>query len=229
MKLKGNLVLSILFLFIGYAIAPNYYVRNKSKQVVRTLPYKGKKIALTFDDGPDRRYTEKVLDVLKKYQIKATFFVVAEKVTANKTIIERMQKEGHVIGLHSLKHKSAWLMPPWEAIEEIPKALKVLQDCGIEVTYFRPPWGTFNLLTLWQARKHHLKTILWSVEAYDWRQNMTGNRIRDILLDRVKVKDIIVLHDSGGAPWAPLNTIDGLKKTLPIWLNQGYEFITIDE
>ncbi|MFP4697195.1 MAG: polysaccharide deacetylase family protein [Eubacteriales bacterium] len=219
----------ILFFFLIYNFLPNFYARNISKNVLHTLALNGKKIALTFDDGPDQRYTNEILDLLKEYSIKATFFVVAEKVKSNISIIKRMKEEGHLIALHSLRHKSAWLMGPYETMKEIPKSKKILSQLDIEIDYFRPPWGTFNLLTLYSATKNKLKTILWSVEAYDWRKDNSGVLISNLLLNRIKEQSIIVLHDSGGAEFAPINTIEGLKITIPKLLEKGYEFVTVEE
>ena len=226
--------LGIVFLFfvciiMGYTIGPNFYVRNISKNIKHTLNSNEKSIALTFDDGPDERYTNEVLDVLKKYNVKATFFVVAIKVENNKGIIHRMKEDGHTIALHSLNHKSAWLMGPIETLREIQEAKRILEVEGIEVKYFRPPWGTFNLFTLLGATKNKLKTVFWSVEAYDWKKNNSSEKISEILLDRIKAQSIIVLHDSGGAELAPLNTIGALKRVIPILLEKGFEFVSVDK
>jgi peptidoglycan/xylan/chitin deacetylase (PgdA/CDA1 family) len=219
----------LLFFFLGYNVLPNYYVRNISKGVIHTLSKKGKYVALTFDDGPDEKYTGQVLDILKTYRIKATFFVVASKIPDQINLIERMKKEGHKIGLHTFKHKSAWLMGPIETFREIPKSKKILEAYDIEIAYYRPPWGTFNLFTLISAKRNKLKTIFWSVEAYDWRKNNSAESISEILIRRIKDQSIVVLHDSGGAPEAPMHTIGALKQALPKLLEQGYEFVVINE
>jgi peptidoglycan/xylan/chitin deacetylase (PgdA/CDA1 family) len=212
-------------------VLPNYIARNRSKDVVKTIPFNKEKkcIALTFDDGPDPLYTNRLLDILKRNNVKATFFLVAHKAEQNIDIVNKMKHEGHGIGMHTLYHKSAWLSFPWETINEFRKGLGIFKRLGINITYYRPPWGTFNALTLKSALKNKLKIILWTVEAYDWRKNNSASNIEKILLDRTKDKDIIVLHDSGGAKGAPNNTLDALESTIPKLLKSGYNFITIDE
>src|SRR5690554_3230039 len=98
-KRTGDYVDTILFyLFLIYSIIPNIYFRYFSKRVLKRIPVEGKRIAVTFDDGPDPRYTPQLLDLLKKHHIRATFFVLGEKVKAYPEIIERIVSEGHVIG-----------------------------------------------------------------------------------------------------------------------------------
>lgn len=220
----------LLLIFMFYMVIPNYIARNKSKEVIRTINKKtNKTIALTFDDGPDPLYTNRLLDILEKNEIKATFFLVAQKAQENQDIVYRMKKDGHGIGMHTMYHKSAWLSFPWETINEFKKGLKILEGIGLNITYYRPPWGTFNAFTLKHALKNKLKIILWSVEAYDWRKNNSATNIEDILLRRIEEGDIIVLHDSGGALGAPNNTLEALESTIPKLKNLGYNFITIDE
>lgn len=219
--------ISIIICYILYTIAPNYYMRNMSTKIQHTLITNNKDIVLTFDDGPDEKYTERILDILKEYNVKATFFIVAKKVPNNIHIIKRMKKEGHVIALHSLKHKSAWLMGPVESKKEIPEALQILNKYGIKVELFRPPWGTFNIFTAHQAIKYNMKIVLWSVEAYDWRRTQTPQKISNLLLNRTQNGSIIVLHDSGGAKNAPDNTIEALKITIPQLLSRGYKFVKL--
>lgn len=222
--------LILLLIFMMYMVIPNYIARNKSKDVIKTIDKNSEKtIALTFDDGPDPLYTNRLLDLLEKNNVKATFFLVARKAADNKDIVDRMKREGHGIGMHTMYHKSAWLSFPWETINEFRKGLDILKSLGLHITYYRPPWGTFNAFTLKHALKNNLKIILWTVEAFDWRKNNSSANIENILLKRIKDKDIIVLHDSGGAKGAPNNTLGALETTIPKLKVLGFNFITIDE
>ncbi len=223
-------IIGVLVLFLIYMVIPNYYIRNHSKNCIRVLQDnpQNKTIALTFDDGPDPRYTPQLLDILKQHDVSATFFLVAKKAQEHPEIISRMQEEGHCLAMHTYKHKSAWLSHPYETVNEFDKSLKIFKTLGLHIKYFRPPWGTFNAFTYYGAKKHGLKVILWSVEAYDWRKNNSKENIHQILMNRTGSNDIIVLHDSGGAKGAPLNTINALKTTIPKLIQDGYTFVTID-
>lgn len=215
--------------FLGYCALPNLYARNVSKRVRKTLPKGKNQVALTFDDGPNAEYTGRVLDILKKYQVKATFFIVIKNANQNLDLIERMKAEGHEIAFHSYKHQSAWELTPWATLKEIPKGEEQLKAQDIKFSYVRPPWGTFNLFTLFAMLRRKLQVILWSVEAYDWRKHQTKEKIAKILLERVEDGSIIVLHDSGGAKGAPEHTIGSLELWIPELLKKGYHFVTISQ
>lgn len=221
----------IVFIVIVYMIIPNYIARHHSKYVVHRLNYdkEDKVISLTFDDGPDERYTEELLDLLAQHKIKVTFFIVAKKAKRNKHIIDRMVQEGHHIAMHSYKHKSAWLSFPWEIKKEFINSLNIFKDMGLDIEFFRPPWGTFNAASLKYARMNHLKVILWAIDAADWKKNNSGEHIADSITKNINPNDIIVLHDSGGAEGAPRNTLNGLKILLPQLIENGYHFVTIKE
>lgn len=222
---------ALLLIFIIYMWIPNYYAREQSLNVYKKINAKetDKKIVLTFDDGPDHRYTDKLLDILKKYNVKATFFLVVNNIEKNKQIVQRMINEGHDIAMHSLKHKSAWLSLPWETKNEFERCLEVFKELGIDIKFFRPPWGTFNAVSLKYALKKGLKVVLWSVQANDWRKNNSPQLIEEMLLNRTKANDIIVLHDSGGAKEAPYNTLKALETTIPKLITRGFQFVTLKQ
>ena len=229
MKIGLKITGVLIGVFLGYCALPNLYARNVSKRVRKTLPKGKNQVALTFDDGPNVEYTGRVLDILKKYQVKATFFIVIKNANQNLDIIERMKAEGHEIAFHSYKHQSAWELPPWATLKEIQKGEDELEAQNIEFHYVRPPWGTFNLFTLFGMLRRNLQVILWSVEAYDWRKRQTSEKIAEIILNRVEDGSIIVLHDSGGAKGAPEHTIGSLELWIPELIKKGYHFVTISE
>lgn len=207
----------------------NYWLRNRSKNVIRNFKGKSKKIALTFDDGPDVRYTGQILDLLKKYQIKATFFIVAEKVRKYPYIIERMREDGHTIAMHSLNHKNAWFSLPWETYKEFKITKEIFRGMKLTVNYYRPPWGQFNLFNYYFAAKNNMQTVLWSAEVNDWEKNKSPEDIFIALKSKFKANDIILLHDSGGDVGAPQHTIEALKLFIPYCKNEGFRFVTINE
>ena len=102
---------------------------------------------LSFDDGPDPRYTESLLDLLATRHIRASFFVVARFAEQNPQIILRMKQDGHLIGLHSAEHISAYLMTPSYAAWDFQRSIEVLQGLGVRPAFYRPPWGHTTWLT----------------------------------------------------------------------------------
>lgn len=214
----------LIILVLSYAVIPTIYFKLKYKLLRKK---KGHKIYLTFDDGPSE-FTEKVLDVLAKNKVKASFFCVAFFALDNPNIIKRMQKEGHLIGLHSYKHENGIVMLPNKVNDDFDKSLKAMKNLNQEVIYYRPPWGHLNLWILKNIKKHNLKLMLWNVMAEDWLGNTTSDCIINKLLKRTKGGDIICLHDGRGKNSAPLRTIKALEQVLPILKEKGFIFETVD-
>lgn len=225
MVIVGIVFLVLLSLFLVYGFLPSYL--NKQKFFRKQKP-EGNAIYLTFDDGPSE-YTEKLLQLLNRYQIKATFFCVANFAKERKNVIEKMKQSGHVIALHSLKHKNSMLQGIIETKLDLEKSLQTMEALDVSVKYYRPPWGDANWYLLRELKKKKIPCILWNVMAEDWEADTTEEIIADKLLARVKKGDIICLHDGRGKKEAPQKTILALEKVIPIFLEKGFQFKTIDE
>ena len=184
---------------------------------------------LTFDDGPSKTYTPELLDLLKEFNIQASFFVVAEFAEQNPHIIFRMRDEGHCIGLHSLDHRSAYVLSPRHAKMDFEQSINILKGMGIDINGYRPPWGHQTPWSKVLARHFGLKTVLWDVMAEDWRKNSTPNMFAEKLSNRVFDEAVICLHDGRGRDNAPKRMIEALKLVLPKWIENGYKFKKIDE
>ena len=210
---------------LGYSILPTCYYKCKKHL---HHPAAGKTLYLTFDDGPDPRYTPQLLDLLEQYQIPASFFVVAQSAQANPALIARMKRSGHVVGLHSLSHKNGLIQPPISARRDFSRSVAILQQCGIPPRYFRPPWGHWNAMTAAQAYSRGIQPMMWDVMAEDWRGDTTAQEIAHKLLTRTFDGAVICLHDGRGKNNAPARTIAALRQVLPQWLAAGYCFQTVD-
>ncbi len=184
---------------------------------------------LTFDDGPDPGSTPILLDLLAKYQVHATFFVVANSAQKYPELIHRMQAEGHHIGFHSNAHRSAYLMPPTKTKRDFQEGLSALHSAGVSSKLFRPPWGVVNWESLRQIRKNKLQTVLWDIMAQDWQANISAEEIARRLDARTWPGAVICLHDGRGAPGATLRTIQALHIQLPRWREAGFIFLTLEE
>lgn len=226
MLLKLIIILTIILLC--YSIMPTYLYKFQHK--LRTKNKINKKVLyLTFDDGPDEKYTSHLLDLLKKYNVKATFFMVATFAKENPIIVNRVKEEGHLIGIHSFEHKNALFQSKSYTSYDFEQSVKIMKELGVNLKYYRPPWGHFNIFTNYEMKKHNLDKVLWDVMAQDWRGNTTADKICDKLLRRSKNGSIICLHDGRGENDAPLRTIKALEKAIPIWKKEGYKFLTMEE
>ena len=177
-------------------------------------------IAITFDDGPRKSTTEKLLDGLKERGVKATFFLVGNKVEDNQELVARMYEEGHLIGNHTYSHIQLNSVSADEAYNEIVKTNEAIQKAtGEPVKYIRPPYGLYsNRLLL----KINMTPVLWSVDTKDWNSNNVGQIVKDVV-GSVKCGDIILMHDIyDTSVTAALEIIDQLKA-------KGYIFVTVDQ
>lgn len=181
---------------------------------------------LTFDDGPDPRYTPALLQLLANYGVKATFFVVGRFAEENPAIITAMADAGHAIGLHSLEHISAYLQPPGYPRKDFRRSIEILQGLGITPRLYRPPWGHIRPCTRALAARYGLSILLWDVMAEDWRGDTSAEEIAQKLLTRTCSGNIVCLHDGRGKKGAPGRTIAALQTVIPIWLDRGYQFRT---
>lgn len=215
------IISSIIFISI-YTLIPTLYNRFLNPNIIKDL--KTDKIYLTFDDGPDIEYTFQLLDLLNRYNIKATFFLVAKKVNENPVIVERIVNEGHSIGLHSYSHKNSWLMTPYEMKLDFKKGLNILNDFDCKISLYRPPWGIFNLFTYYYAKSYNLNTVLWTRSSKDWQEKTPVDYIVNNVIDNIKPGDIFLFHDSGGDKFAPKNTLLAVDIFIPILLDMNFEF-----
>lgn len=222
-------IIGILFVIgLCYSIIPTM-IYKKKLQKVSEKALKNNEILLTFDDGPNEKYTPELLDVLKEYQVKASFFVVAKFADNNKEIINRMIEEGHSVCLHSLEHKNALIKGIYYTYKDFKESMNIMKKNGWNIEYYRPPWGHINICTLLNLKKYNLKIILWTVMAEDWSKFTTETDIVDRLISRVHAGDNICLHDGRGADGAPGRTIEALKSVIPKFIDKGYKFIDIKE
>ncbi|MFR1707449.1 MAG: polysaccharide deacetylase family protein [Clostridium sp.] len=219
----------IVIIFLIHSVAPTIYNKHINSRIVKRTN-KFNEIMLTFDDGPDERYTNKLLDILKENDVKATFFVVAENAKNNPSIIHRMHDEGHTIALHSLSHKNALFYSYIYTKKDFEKSIEIMKNFNYQINYYRPPWGHSNMFTNFFVKKFNLKMILWDVMAEDWSKHATVDSISSKLLLRTDGNSIICLHDagenSGGDLDAPLKTIDALRSVLSELKLEGFKFVT---
>lgn len=226
-----NLLLLILYISSLYAFIPLVISRLFGFRVLR----RGKiqdSFALTFDDGPHPVYTPQLLDLLRRYKVKATFFVVGMHAKEHPEILRRMHQEGHLIGIHNYEHKANWLMRPKTVRRQIEWTEQIInQVTGQPVMYYRPPWGVVNLFDFSPSAGKRI--VLWSSMFYDWRFRLGADRLAERMLRKLRGGEIMLLHDRGttfGAdPQAPENMLLAVEKLLEEAAHRGMKGIRIDE
>ena len=153
-------------------------------------------VVLSYDDGPDPRNTPRLLDILKKHQLSAAFFLIGRQAEAQADLVQRIYNEGHIIGNHTYGHSHFYdFFPAFTMAKELLRSREVLRTItGASVRWFRPPYGVTNPMIKRSLRKTHFIAIGWSIRSLD-----TTARDTDRVLERVrkaKAGDIILLHDT---------------------------------
>lgn len=217
-------------LFLMYAILPTIIIRGNGWRITKRINEAA--IAITFDDGPNPEYTPLLLDLLKKYGVKASFFVVGSKVKAYPDIIKRMNQEGHTIGIHHYDHISSWIVSPFQLNKQLQKTEQAIQECTNErVRFYRPPWGHFNIFSLLLSKQY--KVIMWSHIFGDWKVAKGKNGLLNQLLQTTEAGSVLLLHDCGETLGADRLAPSYMLKSLEIYLqenvNKGTKFITLKE
>lgn len=201
----------------------NSYLGNK---IITHVDTKGEKlVALTFDDGPDPLYSNDVLEILARHNIKATFFVVGENVQAHPQIVKREIGAGHEIENHTYTHADLSLANAAGTEEEIQKTDDLLNKLfNLDMKYFRPPKKLFRPETLDIAKHKGYQTVLWSI-CVENSQASTPQAMAKRVIDAARPGMIILAHD-GRADRS--KTLLALPIIIEALQQQGYQFVTLE-
>ena len=192
------------------------------EEILRSVPAAGKKVALTFDDGPSFRYTSDYLRVLRENQVPATFFLVGRNVQRNPSLAALIAGEGHEIGNHTYDHPNLKRQKAGAIQEQILRTSNLLtQWTQQEIKLVRPPGGNFGPGLIKVASKKNLRVVMWAIDPGDWKKNKTSNEIIACVKKNLEPGAIILLHEGKPQTLAALPTlINDLRK-------DGWEFVTI--
>jgi peptidoglycan/xylan/chitin deacetylase (PgdA/CDA1 family) len=188
-------------------------------------------LALTFDDGPNDPHTLRLLDVLAKHEVKATFFMIGRFVAERPEIARAVAQAGHVIGNHTYTHSNLFFASGSGLARELDDCERALTDAvGEHSKLFRPPWGLRRPGTLRAAAGRGLSTVMWSVTGYDWKL-LTAEAIERRVARQLRGGDVVLLHDGGhrhmGMDRAP--TVAATERLIARYSAEGYSFVTVPE
>ena len=221
-SLRTLFLCSALFLLVvmlrlsAFAEAPVY----------RSVETDTKKIALTFDDGPHPTLTPKILEILGKYNVKATFFMVGENVVNYPESARMVLREGHEIGNHTYTHRHVAEMDEETLKGELGRCEDALLElCEYRTHLFRPPEGAVTPCVERCSEEGDYSLILWSLDTRDW-EHKSASRIASSVLDGVHPGDIILMHDYIGVK---SKTPEALEVLIPELLRRGYELVTVSD
>lgn len=185
----------------------------------RKIDKSKKMISLTFDDGPNYN-TSKIIDVLNKYDIKATFFVLGSRAINNKDILKKMADSGMEIGNHTYNHLLLTKYDENKIRSEIEDTSEVIYSATKKrPKLLRPSYGSVNNKI---KKVANMPIIIWDIDTLDWKYH-NSKRITSRVVNKVRDGDIILMHDIYSA------SLNALSNIIPILQDNGYEFVTIDE
>lgn len=184
------------------------------------IPEGEKYVALTFDDGPRRGTTDRLLDGLKERGAAATFFLIGEQIEDNADLVARMAEEGHQIGNHTWSHQRLDGAPQDQVSQEVERTEAALEALlGGGEYWLRPPYGQVNAGT---EASFSVPLVKWSVDPRDWESRDTG-KVLCAILENVKPNSIILLHDIYPT------SVDAALKVVDRLQAEGYWFVTVEE
>lgn len=196
-------------------------------EVIRHVPTKDKMVALTFDDGPSDTFTPQILELLKDYHAKATFFVIGSRIERYPHLIRGELALHNEIANHSYSHillQGVSALAVYDELSKEQHAMMVVT--GHEASHlFRPPRGRFGRSVLDAARESGYKIVLWSVDSRDWDNPGTAYIVRHVLKN-TKSGDILLFHDQGGNRQ---QTVSALRAIIPELEHRGFQFVTVTE
>lgn len=212
-------VFSIVFLTVGCSA-------DKASECISAIrevsdPYKPM-VALTFDDGPGD-YTEEILDVFAKYNARASFCMVGNRIEEYSDVVKRVAEEQHEIVCHSWSHANLTKLGKKKIIKQISQTNELIKDVtGFEPEFFRPPYGKVNDTVLEAVLELDTAVISWSVDTKDW-ENHSKKKILSIIKKETRDGSVILCHD------LYKETSEAIKDAVPWLIDEGYELVTVSE
>ena len=208
-----------------YTSLPSGYVINKAGE-------KKGQVVLTFDDGPDERYTPRILDILSEYKVPAVFFITGINAEQNLPLVKRLYREGHEIGNHTFLHPNLELVSDDRLKLELRSTGYIIESItGHATTLFRPPYNTdaeptnpIQISPIYTAKQEGYLTIGSSIDPRDWEEGVTPDTIVARASRQQGLGNIILLHDAGGDREA---TVKALPRIIDYYKKHGYQFVNL--
>ena len=242
LKMKRNfIIITVLILFLAAFLAYGYLIPQS--QVFGKVYYKAspqkKVVALTFDDGPSEPYTSEILDVLKKRNVTATFFIIGSNAEIYQNTLKRIVAEGHVIGDHTYSHLEPHAITTQGCHDAVRAQAAIYNITGLKTKLYRPPFGRKTPWEINCIKKHGMNEIMWTTpRLLIGHQTEFGtdssDAIANTIINKAKPGDILLLHDSFGtchdtALCSKEKVVRATEKVVTSLQEQGYTFVTIPE
>ncbi|MGM0875576.1 MAG: glycosyltransferase [Bacillota bacterium] len=226
----------------GLISRESYLSIPKASEIERLSKPANKEIVLTFDDGPDPKYTKEILEILKEHQIKATFFATGKQAMLYQDMLKQIFREGHEIGNHTFSHPNLDKVSDYQLKLQLNTTERIIQGItGRSPILYRPPFGNYLNTHDGDNRDDYVKskfqrlmditqmgyvTVNYDIDSEDWKKTQKSKDIVDTVIKQASNGDIILLHDGGGDRTA---TVQALPQIIEKLQSKGYKFVTVSE
>jgi peptidoglycan/xylan/chitin deacetylase (PgdA/CDA1 family) len=190
-----------------------------------------RQLALTYDDGPNDPHTLRLLEVLARHNVKATFFLIGRYVKQKPDIARELVRDGHIVGNHTFSHPNLIFASSRQTTMQLRDCEQALNDAVGEHSHlFRPPFGGRRPATLKIARALGLEPVMWNVTGWDWKGKPT-EYVEQKVRRQIRGGDVILLHDGSHAAFGAdrSQTVVATDRLITRYKSEGYEFVTIPE
>jgi peptidoglycan/xylan/chitin deacetylase (PgdA/CDA1 family) len=188
-----------------------------------------RRVALTFDDGPDPVHTPRLLDLLGEAQVRGTFFLVGERAVRAPEVARAIVGAGHEVGNHTWSHRNLWVCSPRETEREIRRGDEAIASmAGLRPRYFRPPWGLVNLAVFPTLRRLETPCVFWSLQPEGLRP-CPPHLMVERVIGGVRPGAVVDLHDAEGVRGAGGRLIEALPAMIARLRQAGYELVSLGE
>lgn len=219
----------------GLTCVAGYHTMSPTSQLYgRTfigLAPGSRQLALTYDDGPNDPYTGRLMEVLERQGVKATFFLIGQYVQQKPDIARSLVAAGHIIASHTWSHPNLIFEQVTELRRQLVQTRQAILDAtGVETTLFRPPFGGRRPATLRTVRAFGLQTVMWNVSCRDWKAQ-SADEIVTRAERQIRGGDVILLHDGSHVRMGVnrSRSVEATGRILCRYLSEGFEFVTIPE
>jgi peptidoglycan/xylan/chitin deacetylase (PgdA/CDA1 family) len=188
-------------------------------------------LALTYDDGPNDPDTLKLMDVLARHEVRATFFLLGRFVRQKPEIVRALANAGHAIGNHSWDHPRLIFASHDELRRQIEQTQSAIFDaCGVTPTLFRPPYGGRRPGTLSAVRQLGLEPVMWNVTCYDWKPT-SADKVVAHAQRQIRGGDVVLMHDGDQRAMGAdrRHTLEATDRIIPQYKAKGYQVLTVPE
>jgi peptidoglycan/xylan/chitin deacetylase (PgdA/CDA1 family) len=200
-------------------------------QTFSGLTRASKQIALTYDDGPNDPHTFRLLEVLAKHDVRATFFLIGRYVKQRPDIAQELARHGHVIGNHTFSHPNLIFTSAQETLAQLQQCERALTDAvGEHSRLFRPPFGGRRPATLRAAHSLGLESVMWNVAGWDWR-GKPAEYVEGKVTRKIRGGNVVLLHDGSHTAFGAdrSQTVIATDHLIARCKSEGFQFVTVPQ